>query len=207
MKLIILGLTIILFMTGCRESSSQNSASHNNGFLNAGVNPNSIAIRAQDKVQERKNKIELSQIDANAKIEIAKIESDNKLLIAKVNADAHKEVAKTDSNTKIQTSKIDAVSKKEDTQMTFYISIAVVVVIIIALILLFLNSKHNRTLKAKIHEEKLRQELDLKEKERHEQRLLKLLDLVADGKLPPQMEEEVILSLTSPTKKTIESKK
>ena len=208
MRLVILSLTLIFLITGCGEGSSRNSASYSGSLINSnGVNPNSIAHKSQEKVEERKNKIELSKIDSNTKIEIAKIKSENNLLIAKVNADANKEVAKTDSTTKIETTKIKAVTKKEDTKMTFYIAIAVVVVIVFALLLIFLNSRHNRALKAKIHKEKLQQELDLKEREHHEQRLHKMLELVADGKLSPEMEEEIILSISKPEKKTIEFKK
>lgn len=204
MKFIISAIAIILLISGCQESSSKNGA-----YLmgSKGVNPNSLAYNANDTVQERANKVELSKIDANAKIEIAKIESDNKLLVAKVNADANKEVAQTDSKTKIQTTQIDASTKKEDSKLTFYIAIALVIVIIIALILLYLNNKHNRELKAKMHADKLKQELDLKEREHQEERVLKMLDLVAAGKLSPQMEEEIILSISNPKQKFIESKK
>lgn len=205
MKYIILtAVTLMLLISGCQDSSSKQRAylMHENG-----VNPNSLAYNANDKVQDRANKIELSKIDADAKIEIAKIESGNKLLIAKVNADASKEVAQTDSTTKIQTTQIDAITKKEDSQLTFYVAIAIVLVVIIALFLLYLNNKHSRALKAKMHEEKLKQEVDLKEREHHEQRILKMLDLVAQGKLSPKMEEEIILSISNQKPKNIESKK
>lgn len=204
MKLIVLAITIMLLISGCQDSSSKKGAYLMDG---KGVNPNSLAYSANNNAQERANKVELQKIDAAAKIEIAKIESGNKLLIAQVNADANKEVAQTDSKTKIQTTQIDATTKKEDSALTFYIAIALVIVVIIALILLYLNNKQNRALKAKMHEDKLKQELDLKEREHQEQRVLKMLDLVAAGKLSPQMEEEIILSISNPKQKTIESKK
>lgn len=204
MKQLILIITLIFLTTGCQENSSGSGAYLMN---NNGVNQNSLANRTQDKAQERKNKLEISKINNQAKIEIATIESENKLLVAKVNAKASEEIAKTDSKTKIKTTQIDAITKKEDTQMTFYVSISIVLVVIIALYLLYLNNKNNRKLKAKIHEDKLKQELELKEREHHEQRLHKMLDLVAEGKLSPQMEEEVILSISNPTQKSITSKK
>jgi hypothetical protein len=203
MKLLLLSLILILLATGCQESSSKKGAYLMNSN---GVNPNSLANMANDKVQDRANKVELSKIDADAKIQIAKIQSDNQLLIAKINADATKEVAVTDSTTKIKTTQIDAITKKEDTQTTFYIAIAVVIVVLIALYLLYLNNKNSRALKAKLHEDKLKQELLLKEKEYHEQRLHKMLDLVADGKLSPKMEEEIINSISGQKIKTISNK-
>ena len=203
-KLIIISLTIAFFTTGCQDSAPKQKAYLING---QGVNPNSLSSKANDKAQDRQNKLKLSKIDSDTKIQIAKIESDNKLLIAKIKADATKEVAQTDSRTKIQTTKIDATTKKEDTQMTFYIAIALVIVVIIALILLYLNNKHNRELKSKLHEDKLKQELDLKEREHHEQRLHKMLDLIADGKLSPKVEEEIISSISNDTPKKLESKK
>jgi len=204
MRLIILSIMFILFITGCRDNSSKQSPYLMN---HKGVNPNSLAYSVNDKLQDRANKVELSKIDADAKIEIAKIESGNKLLIAKVNADATKKVAQTDSKTKIQTTQIDAIIKKDDSKLTFYIAIALIFVVIIALVLLYLNTKQNRELKAKMHADKLRQELDLKEQEHQEQRLYKMLDLMAIGKLSPQMEEEIIRSVSSKKPKTIESKK
>jgi hypothetical protein len=201
-KLLILSLTIVFFTSGCQDNASKAY------LLNGqGVNPNSLAYKANNKAQDRQNKLKISKMDSDTKIQIAKIESNNNLLIAKVKADATKEVAQTDSNTKIQTTKIAAMTKKEDSQMTFYIAIALVLVVMIALILLFLNNKHNRELKAKLHEDKLKQELDLKEREHHEQRLHKMLDLIADGKLSPKIEEEIILSISNDTAKTVGLKK
>ena len=200
-KLLILGLTLMLFTTGC-----QNDASKAYLMNKKEINPNSLAHKANNEAKNRENRLKLSKIDSDTKIQIEKIKSDNKLLIAKIEADTTKEVAQTDSTTKIQTSKIEVTTKKEDSQMTFYIAIAIIIVIVIALILLYLNNKHNRELKAKLHEEKLKQELAIKEREHHEQRLHKMLDLVADGKLSPKIEEEIILSISNDTPKTLGSK-
>lgn len=163
-----------------------------------GVNPNSTSYVSVNNQKNRENKIEISKIDSQTKIEIAKIKSTNDLKIAKVNADAKKDVAKTDSTTQIQTSQIDAITKKDDIQNSFYITIAIVVIIALAMLLLFLNNKKNRELKKKIHEDKLRHEQALKEQEYNEKRLYKMLDLVEKGKLSQEMEQEVIHSLTKP---------
>lgn len=203
MKFIMVGITLLLLFSGCQESSKKSSA-YIMGDKN--VNPNSFIYSAKNNGEERANKIELSKIDADTKIEIAKIESENQFLIAKLNAQTNKEVAQTDANTKIQTTQIDASVKQENSKLSFYIAIAIIILIIITLILLYLNTKNNRELKARMHAEKLRQEFELKEREHQEQRLLKMLDLVAQGKLSPKMEKEVILSLSYQKQKTIESK-
>jgi len=169
------------------------------------VNPNSLAHLSVQKSEDRKNRLAVSKVEADAKVEIAKINSANQLSIAQINAQTQQEIAKSDSNTKITTSELDAKSKKESMQYTVYIVIAVVILLIIALILLYLNSKKNRELQTKLQTEKLRHEQIIKEKELEEQRLLKVLDLVAAGKLSSEIEEEVILSISKPKSGQIES--
>ena len=200
MKSIIISLLIVLSITGCQESSNKNRVALMGGYINAnpGVNPNSLAYISAKNNKERLNKIEISKIDSNAKIEIAKIKSNNQLLIAKVNADTQKEVAKTDSATKIQTSQIDALTKKDDIRSDLYITIVVILALVIAAYLLYLNNKKNRELKNKLHQDTLRHEQILREREHEENRLHKILELVEKGKLSPDMETEVISSLTKP---------
>jgi len=169
------------------------------------VNPNSMAYLSVDKNEDRKNKLELSKIEADAKIEIAKIQSNSQVHIAKVNAQTQQEIAKSDSVTKIKTSQLDASTKKETMQYTVYIVIAVVFFFIVALILLYLNSKKNRELKKALQEAQFIHERDLREKEFEERRIHKILDLVSEGKLPASVKKEVILSLSSPKTKVIEN--
>jgi len=206
MKFLIYSLAIIILMTGCQESSSKkNNISLMNGYRD-GVNPNSIAYKNSDKQKDRENKVDIAKIDSNAKIEIAKIQSENQVLIAKVNADAKKEVAQTESTTKVKTSEIDALTKKDDIQTNLYITIAIILAVIIAFFLLYLNNRRSNALKEKIHNDKLKHEQLIKEREFEEQRLHKMLDLVKEGKLSPNMEEEIITSLTKPRTNLIESK-
>ncbi len=200
----VLIVSLFLFLTACGESDTHKSISLL-GKDSTKVNPNSLAYLSADKSLERKNKIELSKIEANAKVKIAKIESENQLSIAKVQAKTQQEIAKSDSLTKITTSKVQASTHKESMQYTVYIVIAVILFLIIALVLLYLNSKKNRELKRQLHEEKLRHEQILKAKEYEEKRLHKILDLAAAGKLPATIEEEVILSISTPKNNLIES--
>jgi len=206
MKLLYKFVLLLLFISfiGCNEGTSNRKISLM-GEDNTKVNPNSLAYVSIEKNEDRKNKIEVSKIQANAKIEIAKIHSQNQLHIAEVNAQTQQEIAKSDSITKITTSKLDATTKKESMQYIVYIVIAVVIFLIIALVLLYLNSKKNRELTKKLQEEKLKHEQILRLKELEEQRLHKILDLVAAGKLPSSIEEEVILSISTSKDKIITS--
>jgi len=208
MKSLLISLLIIFSITGCQDSSRHKASKDNLSLMGSyrdGVNPNSLAYRLADKQKDRENSIKISNIDSNTKIEIAKIESGNKLLIAKVHANTTKEIAQTDSITKIQTSKIDALTKKDNVQNQFYITMAVVIVFLIALFLLYLNNKKNRELKNRLHQDKLNHERLLKEREHDEKRLHKMLDLVGKGKLSSEMEEEILISLTKPESKLLET--
>jgi len=209
MKSLTISLFIILSVSGCYDLSQEkkpvslNAPVEKNtlslmGSPRQGTNPNSIANKAIEKQKERANRLEISKINSDAKIEIAKIESNNKVKIAKVNAVAKTDVAKTDSSTKIQTSKIDAVTKKDDIQNQFYITMAIVGVFLIGLFLLYFNGRKNRELKNRLHQEQLTHEIHLKEREHEEKRLEMMLGLVASGKLSSEMETEIITSLTRP---------
>ena len=201
---IFLLLFLLAAFSGCGESTHSKKVSLL-GADTTGVNPNSLAYLSADKNEERKNRLELSKIEADAKVEIAKIQTQGQLNIAKLNAQTQQEIAKFDARTKITTSTLDASTKKETMQYTVYIVIAVVILLIIALFLLYQNSKRNRELKKELQEEKLRHEKALHEKELEEKRLHKVLDLVAAGKMPSTIEEEVILSISTPRNRLIDS--
>ena len=206
MKYIYLPILLLIFtlLTACGERKHSEKISLL-GADTTHVNPNSIAYISADKSEERKNKIELSKIQADAKIKIATIQTQGQVNIAKVNAQTEQEIVKTNSATKITTSKLDASTKKETMQYTVYIVIAVILFFIIALFLLYQNSKKNRELKKELQEEKLRHEKAMHEKELEEKRLHKVLDLVAAGKMPSTIEEEVILAISTPKNKLLDS--
>jgi large-conductance mechanosensitive channel len=195
----------LLFFSGCQENRSQHNRIH---LLNppqttqkTGVNPNSLAYKSADQALERENRLKLSKIEAQARVEIEKIKSQNKLNIAKINAEAQKRVAETDLKAKVQTSQIDAKTHKETIQYTVYIVIVIVLLVLAVFILLYLNAKKNRELKKQLHDEQLRHEQFLKEKELEEQRVHKLLELIASGKVAKNVEKEVILSIAKPKPK------
>jgi Flp pilus assembly protein TadB len=192
----------LFILTGCQESTTNHSKIHllNSPTPKEGVNPNSLAYVSADKALERQNKVELSKIEAKAKIEIEKIKSQNQLHIAKINAEAQKSIAHTDYKAKVETSQIDASTHKESMQYAVYIVIAVIVLLIVALFIYYQNNKKNRELEKQLHDEQLRHEQFLKEKELEEQRVHKLLELIASGKVAKNVEKEVILSIAKPKK-------
>jgi len=205
MKLLLISLFLLLSITGCQETSyTRGNIPTLNGYSTEKGTQNSFGNTNQNRVEERKSKVEISKINADSKIAIAKIESENRLKIAQLDADTKKDVAHTDSKTQIQKSKIDAVTSKENMQNRFYITLAIIFSVTVAFILLFINNKKNRDLKNKLYQDQLRHEEMLKEREHEERRVLKMLDLVTEGKLSPIMEEEIILSLTQPKQKQIE---
>lgn len=152
----------------------------------------------KENEKNRQNEVAISNIDAKTKIEIAKIEAKNKALVAELQAKTSKEVAKTDATTKITTAQINSSVKKDSIKSTTYIAIAIILLLIIALILLYFNSKKNRELQAKLNKEQIDKDILIHEKELTEQRFHKILDLVGEGKLSPDVEQEVLKSLTNP---------
>jgi len=167
-----------------------------------------IYDKSLENEKDRQNSVELSNINAKTKIEIAKIQAENQVLIAQLQAKTSKEVADTDAKTKITTAQIDSTVKTEGIKSTTYIVIAIITVIILALILFYLSSKKSRELKAKLHKEEMDKDILIHERELTEKRLHKMLELVGEGKLSTDMEQEVIKSLTTtPTNKILEHKK
>jgi len=212
MKLFLLSLIFLTFLTGCQNNDSKAYPymSRQSGTIDLvhekGVNPNSLAYKANDKAKDRENKIELSKIDAQTKIKLEKIKSENSLKIAQLNAQTKKEIAKGDTLTRLETSKLDILKQKESDKMNLYITLATLLVVLIALYLFYLNNKNKRKLEDKINQERLRHERELKEREHQEQRLHKMIDLAVDGKLPPEMQNEIILSISNNSTKAIEAK-
>jgi len=195
---LLIGLaTVMVFMFGCSsEKEAKKVHLMGDSKIYPGVNPNSITKKTNIQLQEHKNKVELSKIEADTKIELEKIRSQNELSIAQINAQTQKEIVKEESKAKIETSQMEVAVKKESVKYGVYVAIAVIILLMLALYLLYLNAKKNRELKQQLHEEKLKHEQFLKEKELEEQRLHKLIELAADGKLPKNIESEVILSLS-----------
>ena len=197
MKFLYLFLFLILTFcfVGCNESNAHQKIKLL-GEDKTKVNPNSMAYLAKDKEKERQNKVALTKIETDAKIKIAEIQSENKLSIAKLNADVKKKIAESDATIKMKTTQLELKTKEQRMRYTVYIVIVAIVFLMTALILLYLNSKKNRELQKKLHEEKLKHEQFLREKELEEQRFHKIIDLVATGKLPEAIEKEVILSIS-----------
>lgn len=205
MKVLALAILALFLILGCQNSSNEK-------VKLMGDKKNSskpyIYDKSLENEKDRQNSIELSNINAKTKIEIAKIQAENQVLIAQLQAKTSKEVADTDAKTKITTAQIDSTVKAEGIKSTTYIAIAIIAVIIIALILFYLSSKKNRELKAKLHKEEMDKDILIHERELTEKRLHKMLELVGEGKLSTEMEQEVIKSLTmTPTNKIIEHKK
>jgi preprotein translocase subunit SecG len=196
-RLVLVFFVVMLVFVGCSsEKEAKKVRLLGDEQVKPVVHPNGVLKQAEQKAQEHKNRVELSKIEANTKIELEKIRSQNELSIAQLNAQTQKEIVKEESKAKIETSQLEVAVKKESVKYGVYVAIGVIILFMLALYLLYLNAKKNRELKKQLHEEKLKHEQFLKEKELEEQRLHKLIELAADGKLPKNIESEVILSLS-----------
>jgi len=193
-------IILLLIFNGCYDDNHKITKLEN-------AKDDLLKTKLQTQKKDYENKIKVTQIENGSKVEIAKIESTNKLLIAKVNATATQNVAHTQAQSEVQTAQIDSVNKKEASKINLLITLSLSVIIIIGLIIFYLNNKKNCELKAKLHEEKLKQELIIKTKELEEKRLHKMLDIIHSGKLNSQIEEKLINSITQSSANTIEYKK
>ena len=191
-NLSIVVLTLIL-LSGCQEG--KNSKPYlKNGYIGAGVNPNSAAFKSKENTLERENKIKMAEIEANSKIEIAKIESMKALNVAKIDNEAKKEIAQKTATVTLETTKLDTQTKEHQTMITLYIAVGFLVALLIAVILWFRYKRQALELQTKLEEQRLKQELEMK-----------VLDLAISGQIPQEMQKEVINSLTKPEIKVIES--
>jgi len=206
-KSIILSIAIFTLMSlsGCQEGN--NSKPYlKNGYIGAGVNPNSAAFKAKDNALERENKVKMAEIQANSKIEIAKIESLKAVKVAKIDNEAKKDIAEKTATLTLETTKLDTQTKEHQSMIALYIAVGFLVALLIAIILWFRYKRQSLELKTKLEENRLKHELEIKDKELQEQRIQKVLDLAISGQLPQEMQKEVINSLTKPETKVIESK-
>ena len=160
-----------------------------------GVNPNSIAFKAKGNALNRKNKIELAKIQANTKLEVAKIESTQAVNIAQIKSQTTQVVSQMDKQTK---------EKQSDNNL--YIAIGGIVALLVGIILWYRHKRKSLEVKRVLEENRLKHELELKDKELKEQRINKVLELAISGQLPPEVQQEVLHSITRPESKLIESK-
>jgi len=209
MKIIIKISIIILtsmLLTGCQEGKGSKPYLKD-GYIGAGVNPNSAAFKAKDNALERENRIKMAEIEANSKIEIAKIESSKAVEVAKIDSEVKKEIAQKTATTTLEVTKIDSQTKEKESMVNLYIALGFLAALIIGIFLWFRHKRQALEVKTKLEEQRLRQELAIKEKELQEQRIQKVLELAISGKLPQEMQQEVISSLTQPETKVIDTKK
>jgi len=205
-KIIIISITILtlLTLTACQESSSSKPYLKG-GYIGDGVNPNSVAFKSKDNALERENRVKMAEIQANSKIEIAKIESKKAVNVAKIDSEAQKEIAQKTATTTLEVTKLDTQTKEKQSMFNLYIAIGFLVALLVGILLWFRYKRQELELKTKLEENRLRHELEIKDKELQEQRIQKVLDLAISGHLPQEMQKEVINSLTHADTKVIES--
>ncbi len=180
-KIIIFCATLLMFIVGCK-----NSLEHNNGAYVEYKNKDTF------KKQSESNSVKLAKINANTKIDIAQIQSANSIKLATLKTKSMQRLANIKANTSIKTATINVMRAKQEMKLKTYLFMGITLIILVVLYIYYLINQRNRELRAKMHEDKLKQEIELKEREYFEQRLHKMIDLAADGKLPADMQQEII---------------
>jgi len=194
-----------LLMFGCQE---QNQKAKLLGHTNQNIyNPNSLAAISKEKANERANRLEIAKIDASAKIETKKIEAQKDIEIAKIDASTQKEVANSTAVASLKISQIDAKTKEKASDTFLMVTVVIVLVFLLVFYLWYKQKKEATRVKAELEKERLKQEKELKEREFQEQRINKVLELAVDGKLPKEIEKEVIEAIAHTNTTTIEHKK
>ena len=202
LKVLTISLLLLSF-TSCQENSNKKPY-----LMNAknGVNPNSLSFKTQDNALERKNKIQMAEIVAQTKKAVATIELKKAVAIAQINSDTTKNVVHENSQTTIAVTRLDTKTKEKQNMMNFYIAVGVIFFLLIAVFLWYNHKKKMLEMKAKLEENRLKHELEMKDKELREQRIHKVLDLAISGQLPKELQQDFLSSLTQTEGKVIESK-
>ena len=198
-------LFVLFFFSGCQEGvhTKQKISLLNEPTQTYGVNPNSVAVQSFEKEKQRQNQLELSKMEAQAKVKIAQIESQNKEKIAKINAQTQQKIAEADVQVQLAKTQLEAKTSKETRKYFIYGGIVAVVILLLAIYLFVKNAEKNREHQRQLHEDKLRHEQFLKEKELEQERMHKILELASDGKLPESVGAEILLTLAKPESKLI----
>jgi len=191
-------ITCALLFNGCNKSDSTQKVGVF-GVSENGTQFLSYINNAKQKEKELKQTLDVKKMEINSKVEIEKIKAQKAVEVAQINSITSKDIAKTDSDTKIMTTKLDVEALKEKSKMMLYAAMAFALVFIVGIIILYINFTKNRELKAQLHE----REMDQREKEREEKRLHKMLDLISDGKIPKELEKEVLINMTKSNRKLL----
>lgn len=197
-------LSILVFFTACQEN--KNNKPYLINEQNNGTNPNSLVLKNQDKELDRKNKVEIAQISAKSKLEVAEVESKKAIQIATIESFAKKDIAKDTALASVEISKMDTQTKEKQSMITLYIAIGAIFALLIMMFLWYRNKKKSLEMQVKLEENRLQHEFAMKEKEMQEQRIQKVLELAISGQLPPELQNEIIKSITNQDKKLIELK-
>ena len=188
--------TILLSLTlfsGCGSDTSKHPKLMH---VKENVNPNSIVVRAQEQALERKNKIELAKIEAKTKVEVEKIKAEKDLKVAKLQTQTQKELGIKTATTQVEMKKIDAKVKEKSSYILLIIAAIFGLILLFVFYMWYKHKKRQIEIEVQLEKERLEHQKELKEREFQEQRLHKMIDLAADGKLPKQIEQELLLQIT-----------
>jgi len=201
---------VLLLLSGCQNNNNKSPITPDKTLMyQKGINPNSLAIKSQDRAFERQTQLEISKINASTQIEVAKIHSNKDVEVSKIETTvqkdiatedikAKKEIAKENAVNSIEISKIEAQSKAYEEKMTLYMVIVFAFIVLIGIVLWYLQKRKDAITLAEHEKERLKQELIIKERELQEQKILKIMDLAIHGQLPQDLQKNLIDSITQP---------
>ncbi len=214
--LLTLPLLALLAMTGCnQQSGSENKVSVMGDPYHA--TPTGFTTEAPKlKVprEDKETQLELARIKAEEKLELAKIEAAAKEEKARLELEAQKAKAEAEKEAKLHEHKIqkeiadsaqqtkkEIAAQKESTiiatqekDISFYYIVTAVVAGLILVGLLIFNFIHrrNKTIEAKLQEEKLRHEEQMQASKQYHEKTTRILDMISSESTDPQIRNELV---------------
>ena len=199
----ILPLLLLFMLSGCNEGGTNTRPYISGTQKQSNIQSGRYGLRDTDKLAAAKIKAEaekeIARINMEKEIliqelkgatEVEKAELNKEISFKQVEADRHKtaitkDIAIRQDQTQLQI----ALNKLE---MEKWILLIVGLFILALVIFVFYNTNRNRKERLKIHEEKLKQELLIKEQQMRVQIAERLIDAMASGKLTPEQENKLL---------------
>ncbi len=204
----LLPILLLFILSGCNEGGTNTRPYISGNQQQAQQSPARYGLRNTDNVAAAKVKAEsekeIARINMEKEVliqklkgatEVEKAELNKEISLKQVAADQHKAVIKKDiAITQDQTQLQIALNKLE---LEKWILLIVGLFILALVIFVFYNTNRNRKERLKVHEDKLKQELLIKEQQMRVQIAERLIDAMASGKLTPAQENKLLGAYSS----------
>ena len=206
---LILSFALLFLLAGCNEGNPYFNKSRPY-VIGAGNKKTAAAQNSSVETADLSGGVEAARIKAEAEKEIAKINMEKEILIQKLKGAT--EVEKAGINKEIAEKQVEAARQKavidkdiaieqdqtrrqialNSQDMQKWIILVAGLFLLGVIIFIFYNSNRNRKERLKLHQDRLDQELYLKEQEMRVKIAERVLDTIASGKLTPEQENRLI---------------